>query len=104
MVCGLDSATSTYSCIWCKCPKDQRSDMDKTWFLIESQNEASKSKLLKLNRHKFNYSNKPLFLFIPIKRVIIDNLHLFLRISDVSINLLIRDLQQCDAFKNTIEY
>ena len=22
MVCGLDSATSQYSCIWCTCPSD----------------------------------------------------------------------------------
>lgn len=82
--------------------------MDKTWSLIESQNGArtieeitSKSKLHKSNRHKFNCSKKPLFPFIPIKRVIIDSLHLFLRISDVLINLLIRDLRQFDACKNT---
>jgi len=26
-VCGNDAASATYSCIWCKCPSDQRSDM-----------------------------------------------------------------------------
>lgn len=29
MVCGLESATSTYACIWCKCPKPQQWDVSK---------------------------------------------------------------------------
>ena len=40
MVCGLDSATSTYSCIWCKCPKDEQWDMGKKWSLLETKNGA----------------------------------------------------------------
>jgi len=24
MICGIDSASSTYSCIWCKCPRHER--------------------------------------------------------------------------------
>ena len=35
----------------------------------------------------------PFFPFILIEQVVIDSLHLFLRISDVLINLLIRDLR-----------
>ena len=31
----------------------------------------------------FSVSNKPLFENIPLKNVVIDNLHLFLRVSDV---------------------
>ena len=27
MVCGIDSATCTHSCIWCKCPKSERHNM-----------------------------------------------------------------------------
>jgi hypothetical protein len=36
-------------------------------------------------------STVPMFPFIPMERVVIDSLYLFLRISDVLINLLIRD-------------
>ena len=28
LVCGIDAASAKYSCIWCKCPADQRSDME----------------------------------------------------------------------------
>lgn len=46
---------------------------------------------------KFNCTEKPLFVFIPIDHVIIDTLHLFLRISDVMIDLLIRELKRSDS-------
>ena len=49
-----------------------------------------------MKHHKFNHSQKPLFPFIPIHQVIIDTLHLFLRICDMLINLLIRDLRTID--------
>ena len=39
----------------------------------------------------------PLFDFIPIDHVIIDTLHLFLRISDNLMELLIRELRSKDA-------
>ena len=107
-ICGLDSATSRYSCIWCKCPKEQRWDMGKNWSISNIDNGArtineitEKSELPKSNKYKFNCSSKPLFPFIPITRIIIDTLHLFLRISDVLINLLIRDLRQIDFCNKT---
>ena len=31
IICGIESATSTYPCIWCTCLKSERHDMDKTW-------------------------------------------------------------------------
>jgi len=57
---------------------------------------AQKSKLPKSNKQKFNCSRTPIFPFIPL-RVVIDSLHLFLRIGDVLINLLIRDLRFLDG-------
>lgn len=47
---------------------------------------------------KFNCKAQPLFDFIPIDHVIIDTLHLFLRKSDVLIDLLIRELRS-DSIK-----
>ena len=28
---GIDSATSRYACIWCKCPMDEHENIDKKW-------------------------------------------------------------------------
>ena len=104
IVCGLDSATSQYSCIWCKCPKSERWDMSCEWSITDSKKGArtieeiaQKSKLPKSNKQKFNCSRTPVFPFIPLHRVVIDSLHLFLRIGDVLINLLIRDLRFLDG-------
>ena len=46
---------------------------------------------------QYNCKTNPLFNFIPIDHVIIDTLHLFLRISDNLIELLIRELHRKDA-------
>ena len=53
---------------------------------------TEKAKLGKTSKNRFNCSHAPMFPFIPIQHVVIDSLHLFLRIADVLINLLIRDL------------
>ena len=103
LACGLDSATSTYACIWCKCPKTKRSDMALQWSINDSTEGArsikeicDKAKLPVNSKYRFNCSNKPIFPFIPMERVVIDHLHLFLRITDVLITMLIRDLQILD--------
>ena len=104
MICGLESATSTYACIWCKCPKSERWDMSKEWSITDTEQGArtvdeitNKSKLAKTSNQRFNCARVPLFSTIPLNRVVIDSLHLFLRISDVLINLLIRDLRILDG-------
>ena len=48
-------------------------------------------------KHKFNCKFPPLFDFIPMDHVVIENLHLFLRVSDVLIELLILELRTQDA-------
>ena len=55
------------------------------------------AKLPKRSKLRFNCCSDPIFCFIPISRVVIDSLHLFLRISDVLINLLIRDMRILDG-------
>lgn len=103
LVCGLESATSDHACIWCKCPKKQRHDMDLTWSMLPEKGGRSvkeisdKSKLSKSSKNRFNCSHQPMFSFIPLCRVVIDSLHLFLRIADVLINLIIRDLRTLDG-------
>ena len=51
-------------------------------------------------RNKKRYvSHPPLFPTIPLHNVVIDNLHIFLRVSDVLINLLLVDLKRADAIE-----
>ena len=102
-VCGIEAANSEHACIWCKCPKQQRWNMALTWSIQDGSKGArtieeikEKCKLGKTSRNRFNCCHPPMFPFIPIERVVIDSLHLFLRIADVLINLLIRDLRILD--------
>ena len=55
--------------------------------------------LPKGSKKKYNCSNPPLLDMIPMHKVIIDNLHLFLRISDLLINLLILDIHRLDGIE-----
>ena len=48
-------------------------------------------------KKQFNVSHPPLFPTIPLERVVIDNLHLFLQVSDVLINHLILELKRQDC-------
>ena len=104
-VCGLDSASSKYSCIWCICSKDER-HIDKKWSITDKDEGArtiedmkAAAKLPKKSSKKYNCSHPPLFDMIPMHKVIIDNLHLFLRISDLLINLLIMDIRRLDGIE-----
>ena len=101
MVCGIDAANCEHACVWCKCPRLQRWDMSQEWSISDITKGARTveeiARFASMKQQKFNCSRKPLFSFIPIHRVIIDTLHLFLRISDVLINLLIRDLRTADG-------
>ena len=103
-VFGIEAATAEYACVWCKCPKSKRWDIDATWSFTDNakgartiKEIAEKSKLAKRNKNRLNCCHPPLFDFVPIQRVIIDSLHLFLTISDV----LIRDLRISDGLEKT---
>lgn len=86
-MCGLESATLEWSL----------TDTTKGARTIEEI--AEKAKLSKTNKQRYNCCRKPVFPFIPLQRVVIDSLHLYLRISDVLINLLIQDLRVSDGIK-----
>jgi len=58
----------------------------------------------KRGRKKFNVSHTPLFPMIPLSRVVIDNLHLFLRVADVLIDLLIVELKRHDAIEKVKKF
>lgn len=81
MVCSIDAANCDHACIWCKCPMSARWDMSQEWSITDIAKGARTideiAEFASMKHHKFNCSQKPLFPFIPIHRVIIDTLHLF---------------------------
>ena len=40
IICGIESATCTYPCIWCKCPSSERYNMDIDWSVSDSDKGA----------------------------------------------------------------
>jgi len=88
---GLEAANAEYFCIWCKCPKGERHITSKSW-----ENELRTIKEIqtlakKIKGSKYGCIRQPLFPSIPVDHVIPDILHLFLRISDVLINMYFED-------------
>ena len=100
---GMQAANATFSCVWCKCPAEQRRDTSKSWCTIEDGartiDEIKHLALVKNKDSKYGCIHQPLFPCIPIDYVIPDILHLFLRISDTLINLLILDLRRMDGIE-----
>ena len=100
---GVDSATSEYACIWCKCPSGERYDTTKSWSLTDAKfgartiDENQSLSQQPKSKKRFNISRAPLFPTIPLTNVVIDNLHLFLRVSDVLLRLLIDELKRQDS-------
>ena len=109
MVTGIDSASSDYACIWCHC-KNECGDIQRQWSLSEKDKDArtidENIELAKKPRSQktYNVSNEPLFPTIALANVVIDNLHLFLRPSDVLIDLLIVKLRRQDAIENVKKF
>ena len=102
-VTGNDAASSTYAYIWCKCKCDERWDTTKEWSVSDATRGAQSTEenleisALPKSRKQFNVSNPPLFPTIPLSHIVIDNLHLFLCVADVLINLLITELRCQDV-------
>ena len=98
-VCGIGAANADYACIWCKCAHLDRCDTTKQWSILDAEKGARKLDEIEKNARsrKENCKSKPLFEFIPLSHVVIDTLHLFLRVSDNLIALLVRELKFSDA-------
>ena len=102
-VCGIGPANQDYACIWCLCPRIARHDVSKEWPLMDIANNSRT--IAKINEDmkgkKHNCVNPPIFEFIELDHVIIDTLHLFLRVCDILIDNLIRQLRKEDACEKT---
>lgn len=105
ILAGIEAANARFSCVWCKCASEDRHDTMKTWS-IKDTGEGARTieeiqELSKLPRRKdiekFGCTRQPLFPSIPIHHIVPDILHLFLRVCDVLINLLILELRRLDG-------
>lgn len=98
-VCGLGAANQDHVRICCKCPRNQRPDIQTVWSLSNSaQGARSLKEIANFAKSKqLNCKTTPLFSFTPLDHVIIDTLNLFLRLSDNLTELLIRELRRKDA-------
>ena len=100
---GIEAANSTYACIWCKCPANERHNTSKSWCTVDEGartiEEIQNLSLEKKKNLKYGCIHEPIFPSIPIDQVIPDILHLFLRISDILINMLILELRRMDGIE-----
>ena len=91
LVCGINAANGTYSC----------GSMGYDKIMVIYKGARTISEIETLSRKPTNKClgciNAPIFNAIPIDHVIIDSLHLFLRIADLLINLLILELRRQDG-------
>lgn len=63
MATGIDLASSTFACIWCKCPADQRANTTKKWSATDTEygaytiEENQRLSCSGRSTKKFNVSN-----------------------------------------------
>ena len=96
---GLKGATSFYACAWCKVHKDKRWDMnhEEDFYNKPPLQRTLKElkELSKKGRENFCCDHEPL-LNIELDHVILDELHLLLRVVDVLLNNLLEDVLHWD--------
>ena len=105
LMMGLKGATSHYACVWCKIHKDKR--WDTSLNLEHYQSPALKRSLQEMielagkkkQENKYCCDHEPL-IHIELDHVVLDELHLLLRILDVLIEHLVRDALDWDRREN----
>lgn len=103
---GIDSASSKHACIWCKCPALERHLSDQKWSMLEPEFGArsieENVRIASSRTKQFNVSRLPIFCTIPLVHVVVDNLHMFLRVADTLVDLLIGSLRTLDRVNQTL--
>lgn len=99
---GLRGATSDYACLWCKIHKLARFDISKRKDRYNSQpiartlSEIQEMYYLPRSQSWYSCVRKPLF-NIALDHVILDELHLMLRVTDRLLGNLIKEVMERDA-------
>lgn len=81
LIMGMKGATSGYACVWCTIHKTLRSDMTKpmNYYWKESKRTLDDMKRCAL-KQQYSCEHPPL-LEIPLENVVLDELHLMLRVT-----------------------
>ena len=102
-ILGMQAATCDHACIYCKVHKSDRWRLDKDWSLSDvSQGARTVEEMLQLSTKKknnFSCARPPIFPQVPIDHVVVDLLHLFLRIGGNLFDLLITELRRQDGIE-----
>lgn len=94
---GMKAATSNFACVWCKIYKDKQLEMDMD---LEYYNSAPIKCTLqeiidmsstKRSQDKYSCNKKPL-INVDLDHVVLDELHLLVRIIDVLLNNIIQEV------------
>jgi hypothetical protein len=98
---GLGACSSKYSCVWCKCPSSERYIYTQKWSMLDGELGARSvdeiTRLSTLSKTKnMSCIAPPILPFIPLQNVVVDPLHLFLRISDQLVLQLTQILRHKD--------
>lgn len=95
---GLCGATGNYACPWCHVSKVDRTDLTKEMMFYESREMKRTSLTLAEHSKTKTYGSKypPLIEIDPCK-IVPDELHLLLRVSDILLTNIIDDCRQQDA-------
>ena len=119
IVLGLNNATSNHPCIWCTANKSDFCDLEKNFSITDTKFFARSidqhHNLMNKKKENLGYKCESLLKELSYNRCVIDLLHLFLRITDVLINLLIKSILLIDEIgsntkidyeihKNTAKY
>ena len=105
LMMGLKGATSYYACVWCKIHKNNRWDTSFSLDHYQSPDlKRSLKEMFELARkkkqeNKYCCEHEPL-LHIELDHVVLDELHLLLRILDVLIENLVKDVLDWDQSEN----
>ena len=78
IIMGIVAANGTYACLWCHINLKETVVYENEYPIERTQAQATKYYATK----KLGYFNKPIFSFIEFEDVVIDMLHLHLRITD----------------------
>ena len=105
IIYGINQANANCPCIWCVWDKRKlvNKDIQKVieqleteWSIIDREKGARTLEESFQSIGKKGYVSLPI-MNIPFHRIVVDTLHLFLRITDVLYDLFIKDLRQIDG-------
>ena len=102
-VYGINPAHSDYPCLWCTCNLRNALDINAVWPISRTHQEAIVNVNLKSKDERKGYVRLPLVDFIEFDCVLIDTLHLLLRITDKLFDVLFKIFDKVDKNSDSVD-